>query len=331
MNFFFPPDFHFASSYWAFLLLLAIPVGILFYQTVQKKRGSDRLFQQKLYNERREVGDAFSLFLTGFCLIFCLMEPEGFMHRTSDPLFASAHLDQPLPILFLLDNSLSMTTPDAPFNKSRFEEAKEIIASFLPRIGSIPTALFTFEAQLQPLIPTTLDSTFMELSLDILTPVPSPDGTNFLTMLSNLQSYLATKDVIKPRQIVLLSDGEDTDPHPDIPAMQKIVSALAQEGIHFTVIGIGTSEGMAIPNLTYNQKPIISHLNRPLLEALATSGKGLYIDPYSISVSTLIQNLSTQFAQNTYQKLYVPEPLLSYLPLYFLFLLIGFATFLRKF
>ena len=331
VNVYIPPDFHFAKIHNAFLFLLAIPIAYLFLQNLANKKKFDALFHQNLFNPTKEFWNGLFLSLSFLCFVISLMEPEGYIQKQEDSQKAVANLNQPLPILFLLDTSLSMETRDAPFTKSRLEQAKEIISSFLPKLSSYPKALFTFQDHLQPIIPLTYDSTYIELTLDAISASISSDGTNFLQMLRELQSLLETKKVVKPRQIILLSDGEDTATHPNTKEMDQIAAGLAKNGITLTAIGLGTKTGLPIPDLTYKQKPILSHLNEPLLRGIAEAAEGRYVNPNDVSVNSLTENLMTQFNMNTYEALFSNQPKVSYAPLFPLFLLIGLLAFIRSF
>lgn len=323
MNLFFPPDFHFKHPEYLLLFLLLLPILYLFWKNVQYKKKMDVHFGQSLFDPKRERRNFLFLLLAFSSLVFCLMEPQGYGRKETQNL--PLGLNQPLPLLFLLDTSLSMTTPDASFHKSRFEEAKEILTSFLNQETVYPKALYTFTDHLQPIIPLTLDTTYMGLTLDALDPAISQEGTDILKTLRELQQ------VIKPRQVILISDGEDTSVHPDIEAMEQVVSSMAKEGITFHVIGVGSVEGAPIPNLTYENKPVVSKKNSGLLQGLATAGGGQYIDPAHVSVMTLTQHVSEKLSQNTYQKLYAEEPTESYAPLFGFFLIITLIALLRGF
>lgn len=331
MNLFFPPDFHFKHPEYFLLLVLLIPIYILFFRTLRYRKQLDVTFHQSFFSKRREALNALFLGLAFTSLVLALMQPEGYMQKEKEPLLTAASLKQPLPVLFLLDTSLSMTTQDASFKKSRLEEAREIISSFMSNLSAFPKAFYTFTDHLQPIIPLTLDDTFMELTLDALSPNLSKDGTDILTTLKELKEKIDTPATIKPRQIIFLSDGEDTTINPNIPAMERIVASLAAEGITFNVIGIGTTEGAPIPDLTYEDNPVISKKNEILLKALTKAGDGQYVDPRHISVLSLTQNMSQQFSQNTYEKLYTATPQVSYIPLFSIFLIFTLIALLRGF
>ncbi len=330
MNFYIPPDFHFAKPFSALLFLLLIPIGYLFYQKIVQIKQCDLIFHQARYQGDKEFWNAFFLGLTFICLVLALMEPEAYKKKVNTPLDNFSNLNQPLPILFLLDTSLSMKTPDGTFNKPRIEQAKEIIDAFLPQLSAYPKALYTFQDHIQPLIPLTYDAVFINLTLDALSPTISKEGTDFVQVLQQLKNLLDHDNGVKPRQIVLLTDGEDTTPVPNLKEMEQLVSSISKEGITFTVIGLGSKEGLPIPDLLYHDKPVISHMNEELLREIAQAGEGVYVDPNHLSIHSLTQNLSGHFKQETYQKMYKENPRVTYTPLFPFFLLMGLLAFLRK-
>ena len=329
MNLFFPPDFHFKHPYIFFLVLLLIPIGYSFYRSMLYKKRLDVTFYQRYFNLRNEVLNALFLLLAFGGLLFCLMQPEGYMQK--EKAATEANLDIPLPLLFILDNTLSMNTPDASFKKPRMEEGKEIISALISELPTYPKAFFTFTDHLQPIIPLTVDDTFITLSLDALSPNISKEGTDILTSLKELKEQIDSDKVLKPRQIVFISDGDDTTIHPNIAAMERLVSELAAAGIQFHVIGVGSVQGAPIPDLTFEKKPVISHKNEKLLKALAKAGEGKYIDPSHISVLSLTEDLSHGFGENTYQKLYTSNPEVSYIPLFACFAILAVIALLRGF
>lgn len=331
MNLFFPPDFHFKHPVFLLLFLLLIPIGILFYRTIRYKQKLDAAFYRRYFNPKKEALNALFLFLAFSSLVFCLMEPEGYRQKEKEPKVSSASLKQPLPILFLLDTTLSMNTPDASFKKARIEEGKEIIGSLVSQLAAYPKAFYTFTDHLQPIIPLTVDDTFIALTLDALSPNISKEGTDILVSLKELKEKIDTEEALKPRQIVFISDGEDTTINPDVAAMERVVASLASAGITFHVIGVGTAEGAPVPDLTFEDKPVVSHKNEELLKALAKGGGGQYVDPRHISVLSLTQDLTQQFSKNTYEKLYTAAPEVSYIPLFSFFLILTLIALLRGF
>lgn len=330
MNFFFPPDFHFQNPLYVLLFLLLIPIGYFFYIAALLKQRSDKVFHQQFFNQKKEILKFVFLTIAFAGFVLSLMNPVGYRHQDQSPLASVQGLKSPLPVLFLLDTSLSMSTPDASFRKPRFEEAKEIISALLPKLSSTSKAFYTFDDHLQKIIPVTLDSTYIGFTLDALQPSVSQEGTNLLQTFEELKQALETKDAIKPRQIILITDGEETGNESNAKLLQ-IGAGLASLGITLNVIGVGSKEGAPIPHITYQNAPVVSHLSKELLVDLARQGGGRYYNALDLSIQEITDSIVSNIEANTYATLQDTHPMEAYVSLFPLFLIVALLFFQTRF
>ena len=92
-----------------------------------------------------------------------------------------------------------------------------------------------------------------------------------------------------PAIIVLLTDGENTDP----PEPLEIAQTAIERGVRVYTVGIGTEEGATIEVDGFN---LFTQLNRPVLEEIALLTEGVYFMLDDVEDTPLVyEELETEF------------------------------------
>ncbi len=151
-----------------------------------------------------------------------------------------------LDIVLLQDISLSMLAQDVKPN--RLVRSRHEISAFLDTLSGDRVGLVAFSGEAQTLVPLTLDYGTVQLILRDLEPGWLYPGTDLSAAIEKgLQMFRRSRVPSKYAVMVLMSDGEEQDPK----AVEKAKEA-AEEGIRIYTIGIGSKEGVPIPEQTKN-------------------------------------------------------------------------------
>ena len=102
----------------------------------------------------------------------------------------------------------------------------------------------------------------------------------------------ATENTLAPAVIVLLTDGENTDP----PEPLEIAQVAIERGVRVHTVGLGTSEGTVIEVDGFN---LFTRLNEPVLEEIALLTEGIYFKIEDAdNVQSVYKELETEFVVN---------------------------------
>ncbi|MCB1118623.1 MAG: hypothetical protein KDK65_01545 [Chlamydiia bacterium] len=240
--------------------------------------------------------------LAWICCCLALTEPIG--NRQYGNTQGKADLD-PLKIVYMIDDSLSMTTTDTPLNLSRLDDAKRIANEINLNLPPHITEVYLFTSDLFQLVPETHDHLFVKLMLDQITSDQTlARGTNLLSVLQTLDE---TADAI-----ILLSDGEDQKLEEEAQEeVRKDLERVLKNKTPFYTIGIGSHEGAPIPNFTYEGDVVISSLEPEPLKQLSELTNGHYYQANLYPGQTLSQELVQQIVQNRQVPVQAAPPLIS--------------------
>ena len=151
-----------------------------------------------------------------------------------------------LDILLLQDVSLSMLAEDVKPN--RLVRSRHEISAFLDTLSGDRVGLVAFSGEAQTLVPLTLDYGTVQLILRDLEPGWLLPGTDLAAAIDKgMQMFRRSKVPSKYAVMVLMSDGEEQD----AKAVEKAKEA-AEAGIRIYTVGIGSKEGVPIPEPTKN-------------------------------------------------------------------------------
>ena len=286
---------------WVLLSLLALPVCVFAYVRLQRKRGRDaaglgtlgivREGSTPLMGKRRHIPPM--IFLVGIALLALAS--------------ARPQLVLPLPrmegtILLAFDVSGSMAAEDV--EPTRMHVAKDVARTLVDRrpagakIGVVafgegglvvqpPTdddeALYATIDRLVPQSGTSLGRG-IQTALNLVTSNPGPSSEG-----GNPVDRPATENTLAPAVIVLLTDGENTDP----PEPLEVAQMAIERGVRVHTVGLGTSEGTVIEVDGFN---LFTRLNEPVLEEIALLTEGIYFKIEDAdNVSSVYKELGTEF------------------------------------
>lgn len=182
-------------------------------------------------------------------------------------------------IIFAVDTSRSMTTPDVKPN--RLARAKLAIDDFVNRLNGDAVGLVAFAGTAFLQTPITLDYGAFHESLAALdTHIIPRGGTNITSAIHEAQAALQRRPG-SDKVLILITDGEDLEG--DSLAAAK--AAATQDGLKIFTVGVGSANGDLIP-LPADQgggflkdrdgRLVKSHLDESALKAIAAATGGAY-------------------------------------------------------
>lgn len=179
-------------------------------------------------------------------------------------------------LLVLLDISRSMQADDvAP---SRLGRARQEVQDLIMQNRQVRLGLIAFASVPHVLSPITEDTyTILNALPALSTELARLQGSRLHLALDRAEALLDSLPEDSARAILLISDGDF-----DEPDLVDRIEGLAERGVRFHTLGIGTTEGAPVPArqggwLTDRTGArVISRLNEGLLEELARAGQGLY-------------------------------------------------------
>lgn len=307
----------------ALLLLLILPLGILFYLLYHWRRerisgfAAIEVVRQVMTGQSNALYWVKALLLTiAFALaVIALAQPKGNAHYG-----AEQNQLAPLPppkgtgtmrkkmhdVILLIDASASMAVKDSEGGKSRLETAKEIADQVIASLRGETVALYPFTSVAIRAVPSTMDYFFTRLMLNQLTiNEGETTGTSIKNALDAIRERYLTEPSPSTKTVILFSDGGDTllyglSGERKNEAIQTIIAPInASKDPDFAIyaIGIGSTRGATIPNVSYQGKAVESSLDSALLKRIALAGHGAYITPSDSSVFRVAQDISRQIAK----------------------------------
>ncbi len=250
-----------------------------------------------------------------FCLI-ALMQPQGNAHypkETINPVAAKSEIlgkqrKKSHDVILLIDTSASMNVQDGEVTKSRLVFAQELADQLISHLTGERVSLIAFNSGIVSLSPATTDYLFVRLLLkQIKINEGERSGTNFFNLLTALQEKFAQAVPSTLKTFILLSDGGDTSIESleaahktkKIASLVTLLAPLEKINSQIFTVGIGSSMGGEIPQIIYQGKAVVSHLQEELMRALAKEGKGHYFSAYNDSQIDLSQTLAQLIKQGT--------------------------------
>ena len=288
---------------WILLSLMALPLCVYAYVRLQQRRSRDaaglgtlgavRGGASTLAGRRRHVPPI--IFLVGVALLALAS--------------ARPQLTLPIPrmegtVVLAFDVSSSMAADDVePTRMDAAKLAARAIVDGRPAGAKIGVVVYGDSALVvQPL---TDDKEALGAAIDRLVPqsgtsmgkgiltaldlvVPEPDVSGG-SVESASAGGTGDQPTFAPAVIVLLSDGENTDPPDPLEAAQTAID----RGVRVHVVGIGTAEGAVIEIDGFN---LFTQVNEPLLQEVALLTEGVYFRVEDFEdVSPVYEELGTEF------------------------------------
>jgi len=201
-------------------------------------------------------------------------------------------------IIVAIDVSKSMLAED--ISPSRLEKAKHEISRIIDKLDGDRIGIVVFAGEAFVQCPLTLDYGAAKLLLSVVNPglVPLP-GTNIPAAIEKAVQAFEQKER-KYKVLLLITDGEN-----HTGEAEKVAEAAAKEGVVIYTVGIGTPDGVPIPDFDdkgrrigykkdENGETVVSKLDELILEkiALATDGKYYNATPEEAELDQIYEAIS---------------------------------------
>ena len=258
-------------------LLIIIPLILLFFSVLRWKRkvtnalGDEKLIKRltKNYSIKRF---RLKFILVTACIALLIIAAANLRKLLPGTKEEKAGID----VMIALDVSKSMWAEDT--KPSRLDAAKQFVNLLINNLGNNRVGLVLFAGRAFLQMPLTSDLSVAKLYVSNASPDAVPmQGTVVGDALRLCENSLDTKEK-KYKAIVLISDGEDHDPH-----STEVLQKLADDGVIVNTVGVGSAEGAPImePGAnTYktdiNGQTVISKLNETELMQIAQQTGGSY-------------------------------------------------------
>jgi len=276
-------------------LFIILPIAFLFFgvlvwkKKVTKALGDENLVSQLTKNHSVKKFNLKFILITGslallIAAIANLRKPEP----------ADKEKKAGIDVMIALDVSKSMWAEDT--KPSRLDAAKQFISSLIDRMDDNRVGLVLFAGRAFLQMPLTSDFTVAKLYVTNASPDAVPmQGTVVGDALQLCENSLDTKQK-KYKAVVLISDGEDHDPH-----STAVLQQLSDNGVIVYTVGVGSVDGAPIMepgSNTYktdiNGQTVISKLNEGELMQIAqkTGGNYQHLDNAEMTSNKVAQALN---------------------------------------
>ncbi len=179
-------------------------------------------------------------------------------------------------LVVLIDISRSMKVNDV--RPSRLARARQELEDLIRQSQGIRIGLIAFASVAHVISPITEDTPSIRRVLPALsTDLGTLQGSRLSSAIERGRQLIASQPGSEHNAFLLISDGDFAE-----PGLDGEIKELAETGIQLHVLGIGTSEGGWVPGpnertlVDMNRNPVLSRLNEPALQSLASAGQGIY-------------------------------------------------------
>ena len=286
---------------WVLVSLIALPVCVYVYILLQRKRATDaaslgalgsvREGAAALIGRRRHVPPI--IFMVAVVLLAVAS--------------ARPQLTLPVPrlegtVVLAMDVSSSMAADDV--DPTRMDAAKMAAKAIVDRRpASARIGVVAFGEGGLVVHPPTDDNDALHATIDRLEPHSGTSlGTGIQTALNLVSSETGPGSVeptpttdteprsaFAPAVIVLLTDGENTDP----PDPLEIAQAAIERGVRVHTVGFGTADGAVIEVDGFN---LFTQINESVLQEIALQTEGVYYGVEDVDdLSSVYEGLETEF------------------------------------
>ena len=286
---------------WVLLALVALPVCVYLYVLLQRKRARDAASLGALGTVQEGAAGAVGRRRHIAPIVFLIA--VGLLAVAS----ARPQITLPVPrmegvVVLAMDVSSSMVADDV--EPTRMDAAKMAAKSIVDRrpasarIGIVafgegglivnpPTdddqALYATIDRLEPSSGTSL-GTGIQTALNLALSGSGPDAAE-----SAADDESGHRGAFAPAVIVLLTDGENTEP----PDPLEVAQAAIDRGVRVHTVGIGTGDGTIIEVDGFN---LFTQLNEPVLQEIAQLTEGDYFEVEAVEdLSSVYEGLETEF------------------------------------
>lgn len=295
-----------------FIFIFLFMYGYLFiYRENKKAKIAPEAIWKQLFIYRPP--SVFWLITILFCLswillTFALMDPMGDGHYLNEKIAPTERLykRKAHEIILLIDASASMNVADLPNQKKRLEVAKEVADEMVSGLHGETVSLYAFTNQLVQLVPSTYDYLYVRLLLrQLQINEAGTAGTNFLETFAQLKKKYESASNTFSKSLVMLTDGGDTtleasqsnDQAKRFQALTSLIQDMNKENhMRLFIVGVGSEKGGIVPGVTFDGKPVFSHLEKTLLKEMAKAGQGRYFEFSGRSIRALAKEVAFDYS-----------------------------------
>lgn len=302
---------HFEHIYLLYLLLLIPALSVLYIHNLRKRKQRIKEFaDNELYakltpdTSHIKAHTKFGLMMLAlFFLIIALANPQAGSKMVKGE-------RNGIDIAIALDISNSMLAEDIQPN--RLERAKKTVSNLIGELSNDRIALIIFAGQAYTQLPLTSDYGAAKLFLDAVdVDMINYQGTDIGGAIEKSMETFGYGDEEIPweknksRTIIIISDGENHEG--DALEMARMAAA---EGIQVNTIGMGTPNGVPIPQYVRGIRTgfkkdndgntVTTRMNEAMLQQIAQVGGGTYVPSGNINtgLDDIINELDKLDKQN---------------------------------
>jgi len=311
-----PFDLYYAWPKGIYLAPIIALFAICFWYLFSFRKKASKLFSSAKFVKRSKALfwiRALFLSLSWIFATFAIMKPLGNGHyvegkmpqNTKD---VNANLKRKAhDVIFLIDASASMAAKDARLGQSRLDNAKEIANEILASLNGESATLYAFTSQVELLSPLTLDSFFIRLMLNQLSiNQGGTTGTNLVEAIASMKKAFFSKPSPKLKTLIVISDGGDTfieslegqEQKKAIESLGNLVENADSLQLRVYTVGIGSSSGAIVPEVSYNGSQVTTKLQAAPLKRLAEKGRGRYYEAEKFSSLAIADSIHEQMMQD---------------------------------
>lgn len=270
------------AQYQYLQLLWLVPLLILFYWFTfyRKKKLLNRFGSPELMSKLTAGTSRTRQKVRAGALIFCLGLLALSMSRPQIGTRMEEVTREGKDVIVAIDVSKSMYAEDIKPN--RLEKAKLEVAKIIDRLQGDRIGIIAFAGEAFVQCPLTLDYGAAKLLLSVINPglIPLP-GTNLSAAMETAVNTFDEQEK-NYKVLILITDGEDHEGEID-----EWTETASKEGIIIYTVGIGTPEGVPIPDIDdnglrlgykkdENGETVVSKLDELTLEKIALYTNGMY-------------------------------------------------------
>ena len=200
-------------------------------------------------------------------------------------------------MIFAIDVSNSMMAEDIKPN--RLERSKQAISKLIDKLHNDKIGMIVFAGDAYTQLPITTDYSAAKMFLSTINPSIVPKQGTAIGSAINLAMSSFSPDNNKSKVLIIITDGEN---HEDNAV--EMAEKAKEEGIVVHTIGMGLSKGAPIPivgssgqrdfRTDKDGKVVITKLNEPMLQEIASAGNGIYIraNNSNAGINTLFKKIN---------------------------------------
>ncbi len=194
-----------------------------------------------------------------------------------------------------VSNSMNASSTNNPQDISRMQQAKFLLEKLIDRLDGNKVGLVVFAGNPYMQSPMTIDAQSTKMYInDISTGMAATQGTAIGAAIKMSAGMFSQKTQAQ-KAIIIITDAENFEDD----AVESASEAYKNDGIHVSVVGVGSPEGSFIIDsdgerfLDDTGNEVVTKLNEQAAADIAKAGKGIYVNGRDTdALDALEENLS---------------------------------------